>query len=214
MPDEKIEKNIARIIESQHESERNLYLKEENASLRAQVEELKKKDVCECGYHAVRIRYCKVCSDAIDITNDQMTESLELKIAELKAQLEAAKEELDDWRESAKRAAGEQCGDEKHCTCVGVLRKDLEAAKLVLTGRTVSCENCNRMAKELETARNRINTMKEVIAFADEELSRLKTGKESQMIDEITALREKCAGYERIIHTCPKCSPLAALEGK
>jgi len=41
-----------------------------------------------------------------------------------------ALEELQDWRESARRIAEEQCGDEKHCTCVTPLRKrvaELEA---------------------------------------------------------------------------------------
>jgi hypothetical protein len=39
----------------------------------------------------------------------------------------ALREELEDWRSSAKRAAGDECGDEKHCTCVGVLRASLAA---------------------------------------------------------------------------------------
>lgn len=30
--------------------------------------------------------------------------------------------EVDDWRESARKAAEEPCGDEKHCPCVGLLR--------------------------------------------------------------------------------------------
>lgn len=31
--------------------------------------------------------------------------------------------ELDDWRECQRNAMREDCGDEKHCTCVPLLRK-------------------------------------------------------------------------------------------
>jgi hypothetical protein len=34
-------------------------------------------------------------------------------------------EEVDDWRESARKAADEPCGDEKHCACVGLLREQI-----------------------------------------------------------------------------------------
>jgi len=33
--------------------------------------------------------------------------------------------EVEDWRESARKAAEEPCGDAKHCTCVGPLRGDI-----------------------------------------------------------------------------------------
>lgn len=46
---------------------------------------------------------------------DQYTADLEERIAELE-------DELEDWRNSAIKAAGEGCGDEVHCTCVGPLR--------------------------------------------------------------------------------------------
>jgi len=36
------------------------------------------------------------------------------------------REELKDWQESAQRATGEMCGDEKHCACVPLLRKMLK----------------------------------------------------------------------------------------
>ena len=36
--------------------------------------------------------------------------------------------ELTDWQESAKRAASEMCGDEKHCSCVPLLRRELAEA--------------------------------------------------------------------------------------
>lgn len=39
------------------------------------------------------------------------------------AELRSLRSELEDWREGAKRAAGETCGGEKHCTCVPALRK-------------------------------------------------------------------------------------------
>ena len=35
-------------------------------------------------------------------------------------------DELQDWRDSAARAAQEMCGDERHCTCVGVLRHEVQ----------------------------------------------------------------------------------------
>ena len=51
---------------------------------------------------------------------------------------EAAEQELADWRSDATRAAGEQCGDEKHCTCVGVLRHKLAAIRAHLKGVDLS----------------------------------------------------------------------------
>lgn len=36
-----------------------------------------------------------------------------------------ALDELDDWRESARKAIEEPCGDEKHCSCVGPMRHQL-----------------------------------------------------------------------------------------
>lgn len=50
----------------------------------------------------------------------------------LKIALQEARDERDDWRESATRAAGESCGDERHCACVGPLRKELRDAKAKL----------------------------------------------------------------------------------
>lgn len=38
-------------------------------------------------------------------------------------QLRALRDEVQDWRDTATSAAGEGCGDEVHCTCVGPLRK-------------------------------------------------------------------------------------------
>lgn len=35
--------------------------------------------------------------------------------------------EVEDWRESARKAAEEPCGDEKHCACVGPLRRELRS---------------------------------------------------------------------------------------
>lgn len=48
-----------------------------------------------------------------------------------RAELAALRSELDDWRNSARMVSGEMCGDEKHCTCVPLLRNriaKLEAA--------------------------------------------------------------------------------------
>jgi len=44
------------------------------------------------------------------------SEQREKRTAKLRA-------ELDNWRESARKAVEESCGDEVHCTCVGLLRK-------------------------------------------------------------------------------------------
>jgi len=62
---------------------------------------------------------------------DELT-TLRAKLAEAEENAEYfhdqwvdAEAELEDWRESAERAAGEMCGDEKHCTCVPVLRAKL-----------------------------------------------------------------------------------------
>ena len=57
------------------------------------------------------------------------------RITELETQLAQAKAELQDWRGAASRAAGETCGDERHCVCVPVLRQlliqaDTENARL------------------------------------------------------------------------------------
>ena len=38
-------------------------------------------------------------------------------------EIAALREELNDWRETARKAADESCSDEAHCTCVGALRK-------------------------------------------------------------------------------------------
>ena len=47
----------------------------------------------------------------------------------LNDELTRLREELEDLQESAKRAAGEMCGDEKHCSCVPLLRRELAAAQ-------------------------------------------------------------------------------------
>ena len=36
--------------------------------------------------------------------------------------------EVEDWRNSAQKAANEPCGDERHCACVGPLREELKFA--------------------------------------------------------------------------------------
>lgn len=49
------------------------------------------------------------------------------KIRALQAENEVLTDEVNDWRDSAKEAALERCGDvtAKHCTCVGPLRAAL-----------------------------------------------------------------------------------------
>ena len=62
----------------------------------------------------------------------------------LKIALQEARDERDDWRESATRAAGESCGDERHCTCVGPLRKELRDAKAKLAALVAAVQNSER----------------------------------------------------------------------
>lgn len=46
-----------------------------------------------------------------------------------KNELIALAQEVGDWRSDAAMAAGEDCGDERHCTCVGPLRHELHAER-------------------------------------------------------------------------------------
>ena len=48
------------------------------------------------------------------------------QIAALEQRAREAEEEVADWREGAEKAAAEPCGDEKHCACVPLLRKEAE----------------------------------------------------------------------------------------
>jgi len=47
------------------------------------------------------------------------------------AAIEVLQAELNDWRESARKAAEESCGDEAHCACVGPLRVALRSAEAI-----------------------------------------------------------------------------------
>jgi len=57
---------------------------------------------------------------------EQMNEHMD-RIAELEA-------ELADWRNTAEQAAGEMCGDEKHCVCVPALRVLLTQERECIAG--------------------------------------------------------------------------------
>lgn len=50
-------------------------------------------------------------------------------------------DELDDWRESARKAIEEPCGDEKHCACVGPMRHQLvrQAQRVVELSEETEC---------------------------------------------------------------------------
>lgn len=66
-------------------------------------------------------------------------------IDEARAELAALREEVEDWRDGAKRAAEETCdGDKVHCTCVPALRQALRSA--VLAER----ERCAKIAEETQ----------------------------------------------------------------
>lgn len=61
-------------------------------------------------------------------------------------EIEELRAELADWHESAERAAGESCGDEQHCTCVGALRarvKELEG--MVPRWTKASSDECRQL---------------------------------------------------------------------
>lgn len=45
------------------------------------------------------------------------------------------RERLDSWQDSALAAERESCGDEKHCTCVGVLRHTIEELRAQLEAK-------------------------------------------------------------------------------
>ena len=55
--------------------------------------------------------------------------ALRRRVMRLEAENEKLQSELQDWRDCAKHAAGEMCGDEKHCTCVPLLRKTIKDMK-------------------------------------------------------------------------------------
>jgi chromosome segregation ATPase len=53
-------------------------------------------------------------------------DKLEAEITTLRKENEALQEQLDDWQNSHSKVINEQCaGDEKHCTCVPSLRKEV-----------------------------------------------------------------------------------------
>lgn len=54
------------------------------------------------------------------------------QIKRLKAENERLQAELKDWQDSASVAANESCGDEKHCTCVPLLREENEMLRKIV----------------------------------------------------------------------------------
>jgi hypothetical protein len=52
----------------------------------------------------------------------------------IQSKLDKATDELDAWRGSAVAAAMEDCGDSRHCTCVGLLRAELSALREKVAG--------------------------------------------------------------------------------
>ena len=59
-------------------------------------------------------------------------------------------DELQDWRDSARSAAGETCGDEVHCTCVGVLRKTNKDLKVEVVSLEESLGHACTLERELK----------------------------------------------------------------
>ena len=95
-----------------------------------------------CKTHGKNSRHVRI-QFAIDFATDR-----EKEVAELRA-------EVNDWRDSAAKAMNENCGDEKHCTCVGPLRHQLVRQ----AQRIVECE-------EEVVRRGRLNQL--AISLADE----------------------------------------------
>jgi hypothetical protein len=117
---------------------------------------------------------------------------------EAASEIERLREELDDWRGSARRAADEDCGDERHCTCVGPLRSEIE-----------------RLRKERDGAFSEAGFEKELCKLtrtrADRAEARLRKvvemywgmGEERREPDELDFAFMNAAGYER----CERCKP-------
>jgi hypothetical protein len=85
-----------------------------------------------------------------DCDDDGMTE---LMVAEAREALVAMREELQDWRDSALRASAESCNaNEKHCTCVPVLRVALATSERWGSLREQTIGACNARRSRLETA--------------------------------------------------------------
>lgn len=81
---------------------------------------------CTCGFTDRLFR------EAANRSHERMValcNTFKAKIEELTLKLAHAEIELQDWRDSAARAAGEQCGGERHCNCVGALRKELKSTR-------------------------------------------------------------------------------------
>ena len=81
-------------------------------------------------------------------------------------------DEVEDWRKSAKRAAEEPCGDEKHCACVGLLREMARSAgeNLDLQYRLAA----KAILREAEALKARDEALKGV-AYLENEVRRLLT---------------------------------------
>lgn len=86
-------------------------------------------------FEALRASWTAIVSQTIIGYMEQAANLLEAAIAQLErlSQVEAEnatlREELADWRDSAKRAAESSCQDEQHCTCVPLLQRELATLK-------------------------------------------------------------------------------------
>lgn len=72
--------------------------------------------------------------------------------SDMAAETTNALDEVEDWRESARKAAEESCGDEKHCACVGPMRHQLvrQARRIVEDAEEIGClEKLARLAVSL-----------------------------------------------------------------
>lgn len=63
------------------------------------------------------------------------------QIAELERQFAETKRQLSDWQEASRKAASEPCGDEKHCACVPLLRKQLAEALAFMADLPCDCHD-------------------------------------------------------------------------
>lgn len=73
---------------------------------------------------------CASSTATLEAERDAALEVYKLKCVEH----DQCHRELEDWRHGAKNAADETCGkDQKHCTCVGVLRQTIKSLTHALT---------------------------------------------------------------------------------
>lgn len=108
--------------------------------------------------------------EALSVFNSQGAQVRRLDGTRLEAarqELADLRSELADWRDGAKQAAGEVCGDEKHCTCVPALRAELKRlAPFAATCEAVPIGTTADLRRMCEEQSNALSGLVETIAGA------------------------------------------------